>query len=148
MVEGGGGQDQTVRHTSTDCSFEFRDERNICHQTPTVGCSHLDTQLLWVLGLRLVVVVLEVNRNTTAISLMQHCAFAAFIMWCKATQYPSVCSASKGTSCYSKAHSIEGSNNEPIHIKRHNESPVSRLAKTTGCRGEEGADKSCVASKI
>lgn len=33
--------------------------------------------------------------------------FAAFIKQCKATQYPSVCSASKGTSCYSKARSVE-----------------------------------------
>lgn len=66
----------------------------------------------------------------------------------QAAQYLSVGSASKGTSSCSQARSVEP-NNEPIHIKRHDESPVSPTGRTTACycRGV-GGDKSCMASNI
>lgn len=131
----GWAPDSQTRQTQTECWFDN------CHQTETVRETHADPQLVWgqtpprCCGPRYCRSC-EVNRcllSLRNIVFLQHLSCGAIQH--NIPQYAQLARALPPI----QRHTALSSSNEPIHIKRYNESPVSPTGKkTTGCRSRRG----------
>ena len=136
-----GTPDRQVQ-TETDCRFEFRDGTTTVTKHRQPG-RRIRTRSWRGFGLRLAAVVLVTAWTNAAVRLRNVVFYSVLSCGAKQHNIPQYAQLARALPAIQR-HTALSSNNEPIHIKRHNESPVSRLAETTGCRCRRGADKSCM----